>query len=148
MENVELVILSFLFVAIPIFPPLIKWLWLHPYVNKRKMENNLTEAYKLKETLNAVEELIIDTKLQTMEKYNIRAKGITISWTDSINGREKSLTFMMDGKSKSTKALKELAKAIEHETDKRMMKYVFSLPKPHTKGDKAEAICIHGIGED
>lgn len=129
-------------------PVIIKWLWLHPYVNKRKMKHNLNEASILQERLNAVEELIIDTDLRTMEKYNIRSKGITITWSDCINGHEKTLTFYADGKTDTTKALKALAKVVEKETDKQLMKYIYKLPKRHGKGDKADIIPIHGLGED
>lgn len=129
-------------------PVLIKWMWLHPYVNKRKLKHNINEANILQERLNAVEELLIDTDLRTMEKYNVRSKGITLTWSDSINGHEKTLTFFADGKTDTTKALKALAKAVEKETDKQLMKRVYKLPKRHGMGDTATAIRIHGLGED
>lgn len=145
---IGLVLLSFFIVLLPIITPLLKWMWLHPYVNKRKLKHNINEVSILQERLNAVEELLIDTDLRTMEKYNVRSKGITITWSDSINGHEKTLTFFADGKTETTKALKALAKTVEKETDRQLMKYIYKLPKRHGKGDEATLIRIHGLGED
>ncbi len=145
---IGLVLLSFFIVLLPIITPFLKWMWLHPYVNKRKLKHNINEVSILQERLNAVEELLIDTDLRTMEKYNVRSKGITITWSDSINGHEKTLTFYADGKTETTKALKALAKTVEKETDKQLMKHIYKLPKRHGRGDEATVIRIHGLGED
>lgn len=142
------VVITFLIFGFPVLLPLIKWMWLHPYVNKRKLKHNINEVSILQERLNAVEELLIDTDLRTMEKYNVRSKGITVTWSDSINGHEKTLTFFADGKTDTTRALKALAKAVEKETDKQLMKHIYRLPKRHGRGDEATVIRIHGLGED
>jgi len=132
----------------PVYLPVaIKWLWLHPHINKGKRKHNLYEAKICQERLDAVEDLRTDLSLRTMEKYNIRLKGIEIKWS-GIGGQEKSLTFFADGKTEETKALIALANVIERETEKQLMKYVYKLPKRRRSDAYETAIHFNGSGED
>lgn len=125
-----------------------KWLWLHPHINKGKRKQNLYEAKVCQERLDAVEDLKIDLSLKTMEKYNIRSKGIEIKWSGSIGGQEKSLTFLVDGKTETTKALIALANVVEQETEKQLMKHVYRLPKRRRSDSYETVIHLNGSGEN
>lgn len=122
-----------------------RWLWYNPRVNTEKLKRRLAEANALKERLAMADELLQDLDLQTMEKMNIRTKGVTITWTDSYSGAEKSMTFLADGKNDSTKQLRYLAKTIRQETTKDLMKIVYKLPKRHGKNQPQNVITIHGL---
>lgn len=122
-----------------------RWLWYNPRVNTEKLKRRLAEANALKERLAMADELLQDLDLQTMEKMNIRVKGITITWTDSYSGAEKQMTFLADGKNDSTKQLRNLAKTIRQETTKELMKIVYKLPKRHGKNQPQNVITIHGL---
>lgn len=137
-----------LFALVCASPWIVKWFWLHPHVNRSKMKDNLNEASKLQERVDMAQELLLDINLKTMERYNIRSKGIRIIWADSVNSRDKELTFYVDGKTEMTKALRELAKAVERDADKQLMKRIYKLPKRHGKDDVADIIRIHGLKND
>lgn len=140
-----------LFMVLMLFAPLLmfafgRWMWLHPHINKRKRKHNLYEAKICQERLDAIEDLKIDLSLKTMEKYNIRSKGIEIKWSGSINGQEKSLTFFADGKTETTKALLALATTVERETEMRLMKSIYKLPKRRRSDAYETVIHLNGSG--
>lgn len=131
--------------GIPLAILFFRWLWYNPRVNTEKLKRRLAEANALKERLAMADELLQDLDLQTMEKMNIRTKGITITWTDDYSGAEKSMTFLADGKNDSTKQLRNLAKTIRQETTKDLMKIVYKLPKRHGKNQPSNVVTIHGL---
>ena len=110
--------------------PLAIWL-LHrqsknPKVNMELLKDNLSEANEKKERLAMVDELLQDLDLTSA---SIVMKNITISWTDNITGKEKELSFYIDGKNDVSKQLQNLAESIRKEASTDLMKIVYKLPK-------------------
>lgn len=146
MEETKAIATLLLLLSPVLVPVGIKWLWLHPHINKRKRKHNLYEAKICQERLDAVEDLKIDLSLKTMEQYNIRSKGIEIKWSGSIGGQEKSLTFFADGKTETTKAILALANAVEKETEKQLMKSIYKLPKRRRSDAYETVVHLNGSG--
>lgn len=146
MEETKAIATLLLLLSPVLVPVGIKWLWLHPHINKRKRKHNLYEAKICQERLDAVEDLKIDLSLKTMEQYNIRSKGIEIKWSGSIGGQEKSLTFFADGKTETTKALLALANTVEKETEKQLMKSIYKLPKRRRSDAYETVVHLNGSG--
>ena len=126
---------------------LFKWIWYHPHVNMSKLKERLDKSNALKERLTSTEQLMIDLDLQNLEQYNIRGKGITISWSDNVSGQDRQIHFMIDGKSDSGKGLRNLAKVIHKETKKELLKTVYRLPKRHGKSEPNNVITFNDIGD-
>lgn len=112
-----------------------------------KLKERLDKSNALKERLTSTEQLMIDLDLQNLEQYNIRGKGITISWSDNVSGQDRQIHFMIDGKSDSSKELRNLAKVIHKETKKELLKTVYRLPKRHGKSEPNNVITFNDIGD-
>ena len=54
---------------------------------------------------------------------------------------------MIDGKSDSSKELRNLAKVIHKETKKELLKTVYRLPKRHGKSEPNNVITFNDIGD-
>lgn len=97
-----------------------------PKVNMEILKDRLDEASEKKERLAMTDELLQDLDLQNA---SVVMKNITISWTDNITGKEKELSFYIDGKNDVSKQLKNLAESIKKEASTDLMKIVYKLPK-------------------
>lgn len=147
LSNDEIGAAAFLiiFFLLPLLWLIFKWIWYHPHVNMSKLKERLEKSNTLKERLSSTEQLMIDLDLQNLEQYNIRGKGITISWSDNVSGQDRQLHFMIDGKSDTSKELRNLAKVIHKETKKELLKTVYKLPKRHGKSEPNNVITFNGI---
>ena len=90
------------------------------------LKDRLDEASEKKERLAMTDELLQDLDLNSA---SIVMKNITISWTDNITGKEKELSFYIDGKTDTSKQLQNLAESIRKEASTDLMKIVYRLPK-------------------
>ncbi|MBP3380682.1 MAG: hypothetical protein J6K77_07475 [Ruminococcus sp.] len=126
-------LLDFFLYAILVAAPFFGiWLYLrsvNPRVNMEKLKRDIDGVSRLKERLAAVDELILDVQLKTLKKHNIRGKGITITWSDNVTGKEKNLNFIIDGDSTASDELIRLAYAVRSETKQSLMSKVYKLPK-------------------
>ena len=146
-EIFALGILSFICIlSLPIWC-LFKWIWNHPHVNIGKLKESLEKSNVLKERLTSTEHLLIDLDLQNLEKHNIRGKGITILWSDNVNGQDRQIHFIIDGKNESSKELRHLAKVIHKETKKELLQTVYKLPKRHGKSEPNNVITFNDIDD-
>lgn len=136
-----------IFFLLPLLWLIFKWIWYHPHVNMSKLKERLEKSNVLKERLSSTEQLMIDLDLQNLEQYNIRGKGITISWSDNVSGQDRQLHFMIDGKNDTSKELRNLAKVIHKETKKELLKTVYKLPKRHGKSEPNNVITFNDIGD-
>lgn len=136
-----------IFFLLPLLWLIFKWIWYHPHVNMSKLKERLEKSNTLKERLSSTEQLMIDLDLQNLEQYNIRGKGITISWSDNVSGQDRQLHFMIDGKSDTSKELRNLARVIHKETKKELLKTVYKLPKRHGKSEPNNVITFNDIGD-
>ena len=146
-DEVGAAVFLIIFLLLPLFWVIFKWIWYHPHVNMSKLKERLEKSNALKERLSSTEQLMIDLDLQNLEQYNIRGKGITISWSDNVSGQDRQLHFIIDGKSDSSKELRNLAKVIHKETKKELLKTVYKLPKRHGKSDPNNVITFNDIGD-
>lgn len=106
-----------------------------PKVNMEILKDRLDEASEKKERLAMTDELLQDLDLNSA---SIVMKNITISWTDNITGKEKELSFYIDGKNDVSKQLKNLAESIRKEASTDLMKIVYRLPKRRDTTNKPE----------
>lgn len=106
-----------------------------PKVNMEILKDRLDEASEKKERLAMTDELLQDLDLTSA---SIVMKNITISWTDNITGKEKELSFYIDGKNDVSKQLKNLAESIRKEASSDLMKIVYRLPKRRTATNEPE----------
>lgn len=136
------VIALLIFFSYPIWL-IIKWFRQHPIVNMRKLSDRLDRAAMLKERMKLADELLTDVDLTRMEERNIRAKGFTLTWHDTLNEQEHVMHFLVDGKSETTRQLKQLAKVIRKESHKELLTEVFKMPKRHGKNEDTNYIHIH-----
>lgn len=146
-DEVGAAVFLIIFLLLPLFWVIFKWIWYHPHVNMSKLKERLEKSNALKERLSSTEQLMIDLDLQNLEQYNIRGKGITISWSDNVSGQDRQLHFIIDGKSDSSKELRNLAKVIHKETKKELLKTVYKLPKRHGKSEPNNVITFNDIGD-
>lgn len=146
-DEVGAAVFLIIFLLLPLFWVIFKWIWYHPHVNMSKLKERLEKSNALKERLSSAEQLMIDLDLQNLEQYNIRGKGITISWSDNVSGQDRQLHFMIDGKSDTSKELRNLAKVIHKETKKELLKTVYRLPKRHGKSEPNNVITFNDIGD-
>lgn len=146
-DEVGAAVFLIIFLLLPLFWVIFKWIWYHPHVNMNKLKERLEKSNALKERLSSTEQLMIDLDLQNLEQYNIRGKGITISWSDNVSGQDRQLHFMIDGKSDTSKELRNLAKVIHKETKKELLKTVYKLPKRHGKSEPNNVITFNDIGD-
>lgn len=100
-----------------------------PKVNMEILKDRLDEASEKKERLAMTDELLQDLDLTSA---SVVMKNITISWTDNVTGKEKELSFYIDGKTDTSKQLKNLAESIRKEASSDLMKIVYRLPKRRT----------------
>ena len=146
-DEVGAAVFLIIFLLLPLFWVIFKWIWYHPHVNMSKLKERLEKSNALKERLSSTEQLMIDLDLQNLEHSNIRGKGITISWSDNVSGQDRQLHFIIDGKSDSSKELRNLAKVIHKETKKELLKTVYKLPKRHGKSEPNNVITFNDIGD-
>lgn len=146
-DEVGAAVFLIIFFLLPLLWLIFKWIWYHPHVNMSKLKERLEKSNALKERLSSTEQLMIDLDLQNLEQYNIRGKGITISWSDNVSGQDRQLHFMIDGKSDTSKELRNLAKVIHKETKKELLKTVYKLPKRHGKSEPNNVITFNDIGD-
>lgn len=106
-----------------------------PKVNMEILKDRLDEASEKKERLAMTDELLQDLDLNSA---SVVMKNITISWTDNITGKEKELSFYIDGKNEVSKQLKSLAESIKKEASSDLMKIVYRLPKRRTATNEPE----------
>lgn len=106
-----------------------------PKVNLEILKDRLDEASEKKERLAMTDELLQDLDLNSA---SVVMKNITISWTDNITGKEKELSFYIDGKNDVSKQLKSLAESIRKEASSDLMKIVYRLPKRRTATNEPE----------
>ena len=106
-----------------------------PKVNMEILKDRLDEASEKKERLAMTDELLQDLDLNSA---SVVMKNITISWTDNITGKEKELSFYIDGKNDVSKQLKKLAESIRKEASSDLMRIVYKLPKRHDTSNEPE----------
>lgn len=135
-------VIILMFLAFPAFY-IIRWFRQHPIVNMRKLSDRLDRAAMLKERMKLADELLTDIDLTRMEERNVRAKGFTLTWHDTLNEQEHIMHFLVDGKSETTRQLKQLAKVIRKESHKELLTEVFKMPKRHGKNEDTNYIHIH-----
>lgn len=133
-------------------PAIIKYLRTHPRINMAKLNKKIEEANQKRIRYDMAEQLISDTEHKELDRLNIRAKYITITWSDNFTKQEKQLTFYVTGTNEETKKLAELARTIRKSTCNDIKKISYSMPKAHSKApDKPKYITtksgarIHGI---
>lgn len=133
-------------------PAIIKYLRTHPRINMAKLNKKIEEANQKRIRYDMAEQLISDTEHRELDRLNIRAKYITITWSDNFTKQEKQLTFYVTGTNEETKKLAELARTIRKSTCNDIKKISYSMPKAHSKApDKPKFITtesgarIHGV---
>lgn len=142
-EAMKATVIVFLMIAAYPIYKIVKWFRQHPVVNMRKLSDRLDKAEMLKERIKLADELLTDIDLTQMERKNIRMKGFTITWSDTLNDQERVMHFYVDGKSETTRQLKQLAKVIRKESHKDLLTEVFRMPKRHGKNEDTNYIHIH-----
>lgn len=117
-----------------------------------KLNKKIEEANQQRIRYDMAEQLISDTEHRELDRLNIRAKYITITWSDNFTKQEKQLTFYVTGTNEETKKLAELARTIRKSTCGDIKKISYSMPKAHSKTpDKPKYITtetgtrIHGL---
>lgn len=131
-----------LFLTFPAFY-IIRHIRQHPIINMRKLSDRLDRAEMLKERMKLADTLLTDINLTQMERKNVRVKGFTLKWSDTLNDKEREMHFYVDGKSETTRQLKQLAKIIRKESHKELLHEVFQMPKRHGKDEDTNYIHIH-----
>lgn len=146
------VVVYVIIIALFSSPAIIKYLRTHPRINMVKLNRKIEEANQKRIRYDMAEQLISDTKHKELDRLNIRAKYITITWSDNFTKQEKQLTFYVTGTNEETKKLAELARTIRKSTCGDIKKISYSMPKAHSKTpDKPKYITtesgikIHGI---
>lgn len=144
-----------LFLAIVLFflsPAIIKYIRTHPRINMAKLNKKIEEANQKRIRYNMAEQLILDTEHRQLDRLNIRAKYIKITWSDNYTEQEKELTFYVTGTNDETKKLADLARTIRKSTCDDIKKLSYSMPKAHSSApDKPKYITtesgarIHGL---
>lgn len=144
-----------LFLAIVLFflsPAIIKYIRTHPRINMAKLNKKIEEANQKRIRYNMAEQLILDTEHRQLDRLNIRAKYIKITWSDNYTEQEKELTFYVTGTNDETKKLADLARTIRKSTCDDIKKLSYSMPKAHSSTpDKPKYITtesgarIHGL---
>lgn len=139
-------------VLIFLSPAIIKYIRTHPRINMAKLNKKIEEANQKRIRYDMAEQLISDTEHRELDRLNIRAKYITITWSDNFTKQEKQLTFYVTGTNEETKKLADLARTIRKSTCNDIKKISYSMPKAHSKApDKPKYITtesgikIHGI---
>lgn len=133
-------------------PAIIKYIRTHPRINMAKLNKKIEEANQKRIRYNMAEQLILDTEHRQLDKLNIRAKYIKITWSDNYTEQEKELIFYVTGTNDETKKLADLARTIRKSTCNDIKKLSYSMPKAHSKApDKPKYITtesgarIHGL---
>lgn len=133
-------------------PAIIKYLRTHPRINMAKLNKKIEEANQKRIRYDMAEQLISDTEHRELDRLNIRAKYITITWSDNFTKQEKQLTFYVTGTNEETKKIAELARTIRKSACNDIKKISYSMPKAHSKApDKPKYITtesgarIHGV---
>lgn len=146
------VVVYVIIIALFSSPAIIKYLRTHPRINMAKLNKKIEEANQKRIRYDMAEQLISDTEHKELDRLNIRAKYITITWSDNFTKQEKQLTFYVTGTNEETKKLAELARTIRKSTCGDIKKISYSMPKAHSKTpDKPKFITtkngarIHGI---
>lgn len=146
------VVVYVIIIALFSSPAIIKYLRTHPRINMVKLNRKIEEANQKRIRYDMAEQLISDTEHKELDRLNIRAKYITITWSDNFTKQEKQLTFYVTGTNEETKKLADLARTIRKSTCGDIKKISYSMPKAHSKTpDKPKYITtesgikIHGI---
>lgn len=133
-------------------PAIIKYIRTHPRINMAKLNKKIEEANQKRIRYDMAEQLISDTEHRELDRLNIRAKYITITWSDNFTKQEKQLTFYVTGTNDETKKLADLARTIRKSTCNDIKKISYSMPKAHSSTpDKPKYITtesgarIHGL---
>ena len=146
------VIVYIIIIALFSCPAVIKYMRTHPRINMAKLNKKIEEANQKRIRYDMAEQLISDTEHKELDRLNIRAKYITITWSDNFTKQEKQLTFYVTGTNEETKKLADLARTIRKSTCGDIKKISYSMPKAHSKTpDKPKYITtesgikIHGL---